>query len=206
MSNYIWDGFIGAEQPHNRQEGLPSAIPMAVDPSHTEDNLMTPLMQTARANLDQLTNVLRQNGMTYRDLPSWSMAVGIGVPYGPEEFVVVTISGPPNDNTVYLTTGVLRDVSHDRMVLLELCNSLTAENAAFPTYLHDSDLGWDVHIQQSLPVQLLMDVPPFFLATLGSLPGAASGARERALAVNAGGRHYQWNEEDVERLFSCSFV
>lgn len=94
----------------------------------------------------------------------------------------------------------------DSSVVLNACNDLTGNNPAFPTFLHDAEIGWDVLIQNSFPVQLLVDVPEFFFSCVSALPSAANDARVTLVDLGIGGNPYRWNKHDVDRLFVCSFV
>jgi hypothetical protein len=165
------------------------------------------LLRDAELNLTRLKDALTAVSLKYADIEPSATAVAVGVAFGDTDFVVVTISGPPNDTTAYLTTPILKDLDHDdRPDILEVCNELTGNNAAFPTFLHDAEIGWDVLIQDSLPVQVLVDVPAFFHSCVTALPPAAEYGRTKFGEKGIRGDLYRWNQIDVDRLFRCSYV
>jgi len=107
---------------------------------------------------------------------------------------------------LFITAGVLRDINQDRLTVLTMCNARNQGTTAYPFFLHDADSGWDILIQQTFPVQLLLDVPQFFSACLRGVPDAAEEAQEEFLDGNVGGRPYHWNLEDLERLLLRSLA
>ena len=46
-----------------------------------------------------------------------------------------------NSGFVHLTCGALRDVRRGRLLVLDGCNRLTQDRAAYPFFLHDADIG-----------------------------------------------------------------
>jgi hypothetical protein len=167
---------------------------------------MLEYMGDAPANLGHLTDLLTRGGLKYVDLDPGPVGVGVGISFGETDYLVVTVLGPPNDNQAYITSAVLRNVNQDRAAVLNVCNQLTRDNAAYPTYLHDADAGWDVLIQQVYPVQLLVDVPPFFVSCVQLLPQAAARARSKFGESWLGGMPYSWSPDDVRRLFIRSML
>jgi hypothetical protein len=88
---------------------------------------------------------------------------------------------------LFITAGVLRDINQDRLTVLTMCNARNQGTTAYPFFLHDADSGWDILIQQTFPVQLLLDVPQFFSACLRGVPDVAEEAQEEFLESNVGG-------------------
>jgi hypothetical protein len=107
---------------------------------------------------------------------------------------------------VFITAGVLRDIHQDRLTASTLCNARNQGTTAYPFFLHDANSGWDILIQQTYPLQLLLDVPQFFSACLHGMPDAAEEAQEEFLNASIGGQPYQWNMEDLERLLLRSLA
>lgn len=161
---------------------------------------MRDFMGAAPDTLARVTDLLDRLELRYVQLPDSPMGVGVGLSFGEGGFEVISVIGPPSDSSVKLTAGVARDVPQDRLQILDLCNLHTQGLSQFPIYLHDAQLGWDVLMQVDFPVQLLEDVPPFFLNVVHSLPGIASEARQAFVDAGCAGEPYEWNEPDTTRL------
>ncbi|MEH0935828.1 hypothetical protein [Micromonospora psammae] len=159
----------------------------------------------ARPTLARTLQIVSGAGLRYVDLGEGIVGVGAAVPFGPEAFSVVSVAAGGNEGTVNLTIGVLKDVRQDRLAVLDECNSLTQDNAAYPYYLHDAEIGWDVLLQVRLPITVVNAVPAYFLALLQQLPGYSDKGREKISAV-VGGKPYQWNQEDCQRLLLRSLM
>jgi hypothetical protein len=166
---------------------------------------MSDFLDSATSQLNRLMAIVTQLDLKYIDLPPAPMATGFGVAFGDTEFVVAAIAGT-NEASCYLTSGVLRDIVRDRLPVLEACNSRTSANPAYPCFLHDAEIGWDVLIQTSYPVQLLVDVPPFFGACLRSFSSEADRIRADFGDKGLGGAPYCWAEDDVHRLLMRAAV
>lgn len=167
---------------------------------------MNDYFSESKATLQRVCQVLEQNDLKYLDLGERGFGVGVGIAFGPHEFVVLSVGGQTNSHYIYLTTGLLRDVNQDRLGLLTLCNNMTNDNPAFPTILHDADAGWDILVQQTHPAQLMVDVPAFFVANVKALAANCADWRGRFAEIGAGGQPYAWENADIERLFVRSLL
>lgn len=171
--------------------------------------LATNFLIEAQSQKGRLMAVTTQLGLRCVSLDDVPVGTGFALQWASEgneeRIVVVTIPGG-EARTAYITSGVLADVQQDdRLALLEVCNSRVSENAALPVYLHDADAGWDILVQTVFPVELLVDVPPFFGSVLKSVPLAAETIRERLRTdARAGGRPYEW--QDLDRLLLRSLL
>ena len=161
---------------------------------------MRELMGAAPETLARVCRLLDRLELRYMQLPDSPIGVGIGVSFGESGFEVISVIGPPSDQSVKLTAGIARDVPQDRLQILDLCNRHTQGLSQFPIYLHDAQAGWDVLMQVDFPVQLLEDVPPFFLNVVQSLPPIAAQAREPFVEGGCAGMPYEWTEADTTRL------
>ena len=103
-------------------------------------------------------------------------------------------------------TGVLKDLPHERLPILDVCNELTGNNAAFPAYLHDAPSGWDVLIQQRYIIDMAIASPVTFRSMLEFLPMVAAEARSKFAANNIQGRQYEFNPSDIKRLLDRSLM
>jgi hypothetical protein len=133
------------------------------------------------------------------------LGVGFGVGFGDTDFVVVSAAGG-NDQHVSLTCGVLRDVRRERLLVLDACNRITQNRAAYPVFLHDAEIGWDVLLQTSFPLQVVLDAPGYAKAMLVGLPEVAAEARDQLLAGGVGGVGYRWEPADLQRLLVRSMM
>jgi hypothetical protein len=152
--------------------------------------------QEARAQLDRLRVVLDGLSLKYVEIEPRMTAVGLAVAFGDAEFSVLSISGG-NSSYVYVTAGALKDVSHEKLQILEVCNDYVADRAEVPVYLHDADIGWDV-------LALYVDVPAYFGLILRAVPNAAIGVRQALGAKGVAGEPYKFSEQDLNRLFITS--
>jgi hypothetical protein len=159
--------------------------------------------QEARAQLDRLRVVLDGLSLKYVEIEPRMTAVGLAVAFGDAEFSVLSISGG-NSSYVYVTAGALKDVSHEKLQILEVCNDYVADRAEVPVYLHDADIGWDVLAQATHPVELYVDVPAYFGLILRAVPNAAIGVRQALGAKGVAGEPYKFSEQDLNRLFITS--
>jgi len=160
----------------------------------------------AHQTLASAKTALTQNGVQSVDLAAKVFGVGLAVAFDPDSYTVLSVQGPPNDGQLMLTCGVLRDVTQDRLRVLDACNRHTQNLPAFAVYLHDAELGWDVLMQQSFPLRLLLDVPPFYLSLIEGMPKVANQAREAMSQASVGGVPYTWTVDDVDRLFTRSLL
>jgi hypothetical protein len=165
------------------------------------------LLGVAAGQLERIKVAISQLGLKYVDLAPATFGVGIGIAWGETEFVVLSIAGGGNENQLMMTSGVLRDVKQDRLAVLDACNRRNQNNSSYLFYLHDAEVGWDVLLQNTYPIELLLDVPPFFQAVVTSLPRETQEARTQfAEEWSFGGEPYRWNDDGVARLLLRSMI
>src|ERR1035437_8882851 len=148
---FPWRGQI-RDGPHWRIPGRKSMT--SFDPHDTS---------SAMAQLDRVKSLLSSSGVRFLDLSEVFGGVGIAVASGETEYVVITVMVGA-EAALWVSSGVLKDVAHERLPALEACNRWNQSHAGYPCYLHDADSGWDVLMQQHYPLQLALDVPLFFKA------------------------------------------
>jgi hypothetical protein len=151
-----------------------------------------------------IRSLVIESGLAYWDIPedAW-LAEGLAFASDDDHFGV--LSGPVDGSgdVLYVTVGILQDVESNRTAILDLCNTMTSNNPAFPIFLHDASIGWDILLQGFFPVQLLLDVPRFFMSYLREAPTVAENARAQCVeAVN--GERFRWNETDLVRLIKVA--
>lgn len=158
------------------------------------------------ASMERLRSLLDHEQLHHVDVPGPRLlGRGVALAWSGGGFLTLSIAaGSPH--TVLITAGVLKDVERDLLLVLEACNYRNQGNAAYLFLLHDADVGWDVLIQHSFPLQLLVDVPPFLQACLEPTTVVAAEAREEFREKGVGGTAYAWNEEDAARLLSRSII
>ena len=134
------------------------------------------------------------------------MGVGFVIPLGEEgahEPIAVSLSAS-RPALAYLTAGVLRDVSQDRMAILETCNRATWDNPGLPAFLHANDLGWDVLLQTVQPVEVFVGRPDLLAALVGAAPKFLGMVRSALATRQVTGSPYGWTREDTRRLVGRS--
>jgi hypothetical protein len=162
-------------------------------------------MGNAVQQLGRIKKALARLGIKFFELNRDVFGAGVGVARDGEGFMVLSVSGPAA-GILNITVGILKNVSHERLRLLELCNSLTRDNTAFPVYLHDAPDGWDVHVQQRYLIDLLEEKPWFFRACVENLPATAETARVKFQEAGIAGEPYARNISDAQRLLIRSLV
>lgn len=156
------------------------------------------------AQLSRLKGVVAGARLPYVDLQPMMLASAVAVG-PPDAHLVVTVVEGQHHNA-FLTCGILRDTNRDRGALLEVANSRTWSNPAYPVFLHDAEAGWDLLMQVSYPIQLLLDVPPFFIGLLRRMPAEANQARQHACDSGIAGHPYLWGTDNLARLHIRSFM
>lgn len=161
----------------------------------------------AQSNLDRLkATVAGTLGLTFLELEPALFGVGIAIGFGDLDFVVVAVAGGGNEHQVSISCGVLRDIRQDRLLALHECNRLTVNNPAYPFYLHDAEMGWDVLVTVTFPLRLLLATPDFLSVIVRGLPGVAAEGRAQLLAEGVGGVPYRWERNDLQRLLLRSMA
>jgi hypothetical protein len=168
---------------------------------------MDEVIEKAVSNMTFVHTFLRSAGLQFYDLGTrLSLGTAVAVGFGGEGFVLLTIMGGGNENQLFLTTPVLRDVNQDRLAVLDACNSQTRDNASFPTILHDADAGWDVLVQQVYPIQMLGYGADWIEVNVRGIAGVGAQIRDKMAPLGIGGLAYQWTNEDLDRLFLRSML
>ena len=169
-------------------------------PMPPPSNWLDIIHDAPQATLERLKPVINRLGLRDLELQPAPFGVGLAVGFGDTGFTVVSVAGGGNEGHVSLSCGVLRDVRQDRLLVLDACNRLTRDRAAYPFFLHDAQVGWDVLLQTSFPAQVLHDAPAFLDAMLRGLPQVAQEGREQLLDSQVGGVAYEWAPADLQRL------
>ncbi len=175
---------------------------------------MADYFDVAHGQLGRMKGVAQAEGFSCHDVydgeifRGLGMGVGFVIPLsdgdeGVSEVAAVSVScGAPQ--LAYLTGGVLRDVTQDRMTIFEACNRATWDNPGFPAFLHANDVGWDVLLQTRLPVDAFVARPDLFGALVGSMPKFLEKVRAGLASGQVAGSRYEWNTADVRRLVGRS--
>jgi len=167
---------------------------------------MDDLLSAARATLEKIKTLTTQVGWTYVELPEFLPGVGIAVGFGPTRYTVLSVMGGGSEGQLNVTAGVLRDIRQDHLSALTLCNGLVRDNPAYPVYLHEAEIGWDILVSNIFPVSLLINNPAFFVNSVKALPMMADTVRPEFAEANLGGRPFNWDTEDQQRLFIESMM
>lgn len=167
---------------------------------------MDNLLDLAQRQLEQAKDALTKIGLRYTELDPFIMGVGVGVPFGPADYVVISVSGGGNESMLNVTSGVLQDLSQDPLKILSICNDLTRDNPTFPHFLHDAQAGWAVLVQHRTLATVLYDVPGMMQVIVENLPVIARQSREKLTAAGVTGRPYDWNATDANHLLIRSLM
>lgn len=151
-------------------------------------------MPTPREGIDFLKTHLHEEHLPV-DLPDFLGSAGFAIVFGPSDFVIVSVESDAPEH-VSITCGVLKNVSSDRRMLLEYCNTETANNAGMPIYSH----GQDVLLQKRNPIALIARVPELLSIQIDDVPPYAAEKRESWLRDGIAGEPYEWGGPDLERL------
>jgi hypothetical protein len=169
---------------------------------------MNELIALAVQQLERVKVLCTQSGLKYTELNPTFMGAGIAIGFSETDYVILSVTGGGNENQLLITSGVLNGIRQDRMLALEAANFFTSNNAAYPVYLHDAELGWALLMQQTFPVELMLDVPSFFVNfCVKGLPQVVVQYRQTiAEKWDLGGRPWQWTPEDHSVLLIRSMM
>jgi len=164
--------------------------------------------ELARQQIERVKVLCTQSGLKYQELAPFIMGAGIAIGFSETDWVVVSVAAGGNENQLMITSGVLNEITSDRPMALEAANYFTSNNTAYPVYLHDADAGWSLLMQQTIPVELALDVPPFFVNfCVKALPQVVANYRQTATEKwTLGGRPWQWNTDDHKDLLIRSMM
>ena len=168
---------------------------------------MDKLRDSAAQQLERVKALTARSGLSYLDLPPAPLGVGIGVSFGENDYVVLSVIEGELENQLQLTSGLLCDIKQDRSSALEVANDFNNPGVGYHVMLHDANVGWAFLVQQIYPIQLLLEVPQFFTSCVNALPRVAIEYRgEINEKWDIGGRPWIWNEEDRYNLLMRSMA
>lgn len=164
------------------------------------------LLAAAKATLERIKSLTTQVGLKYIELPEAPCGVGIAVAFQGAQYVVLSVLGGGSESQLNITSGILRDIQQDRITALSLCNRMVRDNPAYPIFLHDAQMGWDILVSNLFPVRMLSESPTFFANTVRALPLVADNARPTFLEAGLGGQPFNLDMENLNRLLLVSMV
>lgn len=168
---------------------------------------MDELVALAKQQLERVKVLCAQSGLKYVDLPPEFVGVGIAIGFGQSDYVILSILGGGSENQLMITSGILTDIKRDRLAALEAANHFTQNNTAYPVYLHDAEIGWALLVQQTHPIELLLDVPQYFNNCVRALPRVVIEYRKAIPEKwDLGGRPWEWTPEDHKSLLIRSMM
>lgn len=169
---------------------------------------MEELTALAAQQLERIKVLCTQSALKYVELDPTFMGAGVAIGFSETDYVILSVAGGGNENQLLITSGVLNDIHRDRGPALESGNYFTSNNSAYPVYLHDADAGWALLMQQTFPVELMLDVPSFFVNfSVKALPQVVVQYRQTiAEKWDLGGRPWQWTPEDHNSLLIRSMM
>ncbi len=157
-------------------------------------------------SLNEVRQALTVAGIKHVDVPKFVMGGGVAVAWSDDFFAVMSVANF-NDQEIKITYGVLRNINQDRLSALEYCNLHNQNFVTYPTYLHDAENGWDIILQNVLPLQILRDSPEFVVGFyLHGSSEVIDDLRTKAAELGLGGQPYRWNDEDASRLLAKSLM
>ncbi len=152
-------------------------------------------MPTAREGIEFLK--ARLDGEHHAaDLPDLLGSAGFAIAFGPADFVVVSVEADAPEHMA-ITSGILKNVTSDRVRLLEYCNTETANNPGMPVFVH----GRDVLLQTRMPIAVVARIPELLSVQINDAPPYAAEKRESWLREEIIGETYVWSRDDLERLY-----
>jgi hypothetical protein len=83
---------------------------------------------------------------------------------------------------------------------------MVRDNPAYPIYLHEAEIGWDILVSNIYPVTLLVNNPAFFVNSVKALPMQADILRPEFAEAGLGGEVFTWDADDRQRLFMESMM
>jgi hypothetical protein len=169
------------------------------------DSGMEDILAPAKATLERFKSLITQIGWKYVELPEAPVGVGIAVSFGDTRYTVLSVIGGGEDR-LNITAGILRNIQQDQITALGLCNGMTRDNPAYPIYLHEALIGWDILVSNMFPIRMLFESPTFFANTVRGLPLVAEKVRPQFLEAKLGGQPFNWNDEDLNRLLLVSML
>jgi hypothetical protein len=195
---------------HAAPAGQVSGIREAARASGSTPSTDKPVLDTAIAQMARVKAALTDLGFRFHDAGTFTVGAGVGIAFAETDYVAASISAGGAEDTLYLTSGVLKGVAGDqpadRLQIFQRCNHLTKSNSACPVFLHCAD-GWcDVLIQQSLVIDWVLADLRALRWFVERLPAMARAARQEFAEAGAGGRAYTWNEDDLGRLLIRSLT
>jgi hypothetical protein len=168
---------------------------------------MDELVALAAQQLERIKVHCRQSELKYAELPAELIGVGIAIGFGQTDYVILSVPGGGNENQVMITSGILNNIAQDRLTALEAANFFTQNNTAYPVYLHDAPIGWALLMQQTHPVELLLDMPQYFNSRIRALPKVVREYRQTVGEKwNLAGRPWEWTAEDHKGLLIRSMM
>jgi hypothetical protein len=164
------------------------------------------LLAAAKATLERIKSLTTQVGLKYFELPEAPVGVGIAVAFAETQYTVLSVMGGGSEGQLNVTSGILRDIKQDRVTALSLCNGMVRDNPAYPIYLHDAPMGWDILVSNVFSIRMLFESPTFFANAVRALPLVADNVRPKFREANLGGQPFNWNAEDLNRLLLVSML
>ena len=165
------------------------------------------LLGECQRQMDRVVALLSQLGLRYVQIPRVLFGVGVGIGFSRTDFVVVSILGGGAENQVMITSGILKDITQDRVAALEAANSLTRNNTAYPVFLHDAQAGWSMLMQTSLPIPVVLNNPQYLDVVVQGLPGLAEECRATiAERWPLEGVAWEWTDGDLDGLLIRSLI
>jgi hypothetical protein len=169
--------------------------------------LVVDLADVAKQQLNRIKIPLKHAGLKYLEIPNDLFGAGIAVAFGQADYVILSVMAGGLEGQLLLTCGILKDIEHNRLEALEACNKFNQSNTAYPVFLHDAEIGWAVIMQQTHPIEVLLDSPDYLLTLVRSLPQIARQYRGTlAENPNVGGQPWVLDDKDVNSLLIRSMM
>ena len=118
------------------------------------------LLAAAKMALEHIKYLTAQVGLKYVELPEAPVGVGIAVAFGGTRYAVLSVMGGGSEGQLDIASGILRDIQQDRVTALSLCNGMVRDNQAYPIYLHDAPMCWDILVENLFPFDCFSSPQP----------------------------------------------
>ena len=93
---------------------------------------MDELVALAQQQLERVKVPCTQSGFKYLDLPPEFVGVGIAIGLSETDYVVLSVMGGGGEEQLMTTSGILNDITQDRLGALEAANHFNQSNTAYP--------------------------------------------------------------------------
>jgi len=153
----------------------------------------------ASLQLERVKALCSQIDLTYTEMPTPIIGVGVGIAIGFSEidYTICSILAGGNESHLMLTSGILKDITQSREIALPIVNRFNQQNSSYTVYLHDAEAGWSLLVQRATPIEVFLDSPAYLGGLARGLPIEVQKFRtELAQESTLGGQPWNWSDRN----------